>query len=97
MSTLGIFLLAGGSYPTLLPALAGNVLNVSAKNQGGSSISADIKNEEAAYDTGVEDYAALSTANGLGSVVGAIVVASIHSIRSRRAQFSSGLGLSRVV
>ena len=70
MSTLGIFLLAGGSYPTLLPALAGNVLN-----------------------TSEEGYGALLTANGLGSVVGALVVASIHSIRSRRAPILAGLGL----
>lgn len=70
MSTLAIFLLAGGSYPTLLPALADNVLN-----------------------EGERGYTALLTSNGLGSVVGALVVASIHSVRSRRMPIIAGLAL----
>jgi len=94
MSTLGIFLLAGGSYPTLLPALAGNVLDTGSgqriENHTKESV---IESSTEENVRGEEIYGALLTANGLGSVVGALVVASIHSVRSRRAPILAGLGL----
>jgi predicted MFS family arabinose efflux permease len=65
-----MFLLAGGSYPTLIPALADYELNA---DEGG--------------------YSMLLTANGLGSVVGALIVASIHNISSRRIPIVAGLAL----
>jgi predicted MFS family arabinose efflux permease len=70
LGCLLLFLLAGGSYPTLIPALADYVLK-----------------------TDAEGYSMLLTANGLGSVVGALIVASIHNIQSRRVPIVAGLAL----
>jgi len=61
LATLAILLMSGGSYLTLLPALAQNTLGLS--------------------DAG---YSALLTANGLGSLVGSLSVASMRSISMRR-------------
>lgn len=94
MSTLGIFLLAGGSYPTLLPALAGNVLDTgSIERVEANGREKIIESSTEQNVRGEEIYGALLTANGLGSVVGALVVASIHSVRSRKAPILAGLGL----
>jgi MFS family permease len=73
MATLAIFLLAGGSYPTLMPALADYVFH--------------------ADEFG---FSALLTANGLGSVIGALIVASTHAMRSRRLPILTGLTLVSV-
>jgi predicted MFS family arabinose efflux permease len=73
LACLLLFLLAGGSYPTLIPALADYVLG-----------------------TNEQGYTALLTANGLGSVVGALIVASIHNISSRRNPIVAGLALVAV-
>lgn len=70
LGSLALFLLAGGSYTTLLPALADYQL-----------------------DTDEWGYSLLLSANGFGSVVGALVVASIHSIQSRRLPIVGGLAL----
>jgi predicted MFS family arabinose efflux permease len=70
LGCLLLFLLAGGSYPTLIPALADYELH---SDEGG--------------------YSMLLTANGLGSVVGALIVASIHNISSRRVPIVAGLAL----
>ncbi|MBY0585671.1 MFS transporter [bacterium] len=68
LACLLLFLLAGGSYTTLLPALADYVLQ-----------------------TNERGYSLLLTANGLGSVAGALIVASAHHLRNRRVLIMAGL------
>jgi predicted MFS family arabinose efflux permease len=70
LGCLLLFLLAGGSYPTLIPALADY----------------ELKTDE-------RGYSLLLTANGIGSVAGALVVASVHRLRSRRLVIVTGLSL----
>jgi MFS family permease len=70
LTTLAVFLLTGGSYPTLLAALADYTL-----------------------ERGAAGYSALLASNGLGSVAGALVVASLHRAASRRGPIVAGVGL----